>query len=121
MSYRHDVSISILQSGPVGLRLRSNIVRYACVSAVTAHQRTDGSHVVDIYYDLASASGDTATVSIKVSADGGATVPITPASITGDVGSGVHPGLRRHVVWDAGADLPGAVGTSYRVQITASN
>ena len=36
------------------------------VSNVTASQRTDGSRLVDIGYDLADADGDACTVSVAV-------------------------------------------------------
>ncbi len=40
---------------------------------VTASQRTDGSKIVDIYYDVLDPEGATMLVSLLVSADFGAT------------------------------------------------
>jgi hypothetical protein len=48
------------------------------VSNVTASQRTDASKLVDIYYSLADADGDTCTVTAQASNDGGATWAVPP-------------------------------------------
>lgn len=48
------------------------------VSNVTFSQRTDGSGLVDIYYDLYDGNGDNSTVSLLLSADNGANYDITP-------------------------------------------
>lgn len=87
---------------------------------IQAHQRRDGSHKVDVYYDLWSPSYPTVTIGMMVSATGGAPYSTVPHTLTGDIGPGRRPGLRRHIVWDAGADLPSAVGSNYRIALTAS-
>ncbi|MBP6965695.1 MAG: formylglycine-generating enzyme family protein [Armatimonadetes bacterium] len=91
------------------------------VSNVSGHQRADGSHIVDIYYDLADTDSTLLQVSVRVSSDGGNSYPITPSSIAGDVGPNVRPGTSRHIVWDCATDLPGAFGTTYRAAVTASD
>jgi hypothetical protein len=50
------------------------------VSNVTASQRTDGSKLVDIYYDLYDANGELCDISLKISADGGANYNINSQS-----------------------------------------
>ena len=40
------------------------------VSNVTSSQRTDGSKLVDIRYNLADADGDACTVTVQASGDG---------------------------------------------------
>ena len=92
------------------------------VSNVTASQRTDGSKIVDIYYDLADPDTANLSVSVKVSSDGGATYTITPSSVSGRVGPSVPRGTGRHIVWEScAADLPGAFGTNYKLCVTASD
>ena len=92
------------------------------VTNVTAHQRTDGSKKVDIYYDLADPDTAALFVSVKVSNDGGATYTITPSSLSGHVGANVPRGTGRHIVWEScGLDLPGAFGTNYKLCVTASD
>ncbi len=91
------------------------------VSNVTASQRTDGSKLVDIYYDLADVDGDLCTVSLDVSDDGGTTWDVNAVSFSGDIGSSISPGTSRYIVWDCGVDLPGVYGTNYRVKVTADD
>lgn len=91
------------------------------VTNVQAAQRTDGSMKVDISYDLSDEDGDTVTISVNVSDDGGLTYDILPASITGNTGPGVTPGDGKSVVWDAGKDVPGVYGTEYVVKIIADD
>lgn len=87
---------------------------------IQAHQRRDGSHKVDVYYDLWSPSNPTVGISMMVSDDGGTTYSITPRTASLDIGPSVRPGLRRHIIWDAGKDLPNAVGANYKIKLTAT-
>lgn len=89
------------------------------ISGVTARQRTDGSRLVDIYYDLSLQNGSKGAISLRASSDGGGTYTITPTSLSGDVGANVASGIGKHIVWDAGKDLPGAYGVNYRIAISA--
>ena len=83
-------------------------------------QRTDGSKLVDIYYHVADPDSDKLMITAKISADGGATYSITPQTLSGDVGV-VEPGTGKHIVWDAGKDLPRTYGTQYRASVTADD
>lgn len=75
------------------------------ISNVRVQQRA-GTGLVDIYYDLSGSLGPT-SVAISASSDGGQTYLVPVSSLSGDVGSGiVEPGLNRHIVWDAVADIP---------------
>lgn len=93
------------------------------VSNVTASQRSDGSHVVDIFYDLAGAPGENKTISVQASDNDGLTwtVPVRAGSLSGDVGAGTEPGAGKHIEWDCAADLPAASGTLYRVRVCAAS
>ncbi len=91
------------------------------VSNVTSGQRTDGSKLVDIYYNLSDADGDACTVSVQASDDGGATWTVPITAVTGAVGGGVTPGSGRHIVWDCSVDLPGAFGSQYEVRVCAND
>ncbi len=82
---------------------------------------TDGSGIVDIYYTLSDMDGDSCSVSIQVSSDGGSTWDITPSAsaLSGslvNVSSG-----RRSIQWASKTDLPGAYGDNYRVKVTADD
>ncbi len=72
------------------------------VSNVQLAQRTDGSGLVDIFYDLADADNDTAAVAVQFSIDGGQTWDYPALNLSGDVGPDVLPGPGRQVVWNAG-------------------
>ena len=91
------------------------------VTNVTAAQRTDGSKLVDIAYDLADLDGDPCTVTALVSDDGGGTWDVPAVSLAGDLGGWVTPGAGKAIVWDCAADLPGAYGTDYKVRVCADD
>ena len=86
------------------------MVSVPVVGNVAVIPREDGSNLVDIHYDLSSADGDPCTVWVAVSDDGGTSWRVPARTFTGDVGEGITPGRNRTVIWDAGADGPGAVG-----------
>jgi len=76
------------------------------VSNVTASQRTDGSKIVDIYYDLYDANNELCDISFKLSADGGSSYEIipNPANLSGDFGDDLPNGTNKHIIWHAGAE-----------------
>jgi len=81
------------------------------VSNVSFAQRTDGSLIVDIYYDLSDDDSETKTIQVEASADNGSTWDLTCISLTGDVGSGVTLGAGKHIVWDFYTDNPDQSGS----------
>ena len=87
---------------------------------VRAVQRA-GTNLVDIEYDLGDPEGDTVTVSVYLSTDGGLTWPLHCVTISGDVGGGVTSGFGRTIVWDAGADYPGYNGEDCRIRVLADD
>ncbi len=88
------------------------------VSNVQAFQRTDGSKIVDIYYDLNHHEIDQFDVSLALSDNDGTSYSIMPQSISGDTGS-VSTGKRKHIEWDAGVDLPSVLSDRFRAAVTA--
>jgi len=90
------------------------------VSNVIASQRADNSKLVDIYYDLADADGDSCTIWVVASSDGGSTWRVPAMTFTGAVGPGVTPGGQKRIIWDAGSDIPGYVG-SFKVRVYADD
>ena len=91
------------------------------VSITAGSQRTDGSQLVDFYYDL-SGGATTMTVFVTISSDNGATwsVQPNPSYISGDVGAGVTNGTGKHIVWDAGNDKPNVLWPETGVKIRAT-
>lgn len=90
------------------------------IESVTAHQRTDGSGIVDIHYLISDSDGSNFTIYIEVSSDGGVNWDImpSPAALKGDIGENITPGSK-HIEWDSKMDLPGVFGTNYQVRIIA--
>ncbi len=91
------------------------------VSGLTFAQRRDGSGLVDVVYDLADPDSPTVSITLEVSRDDGRTWDVPVVSVSGDVGSGVPPGLGKTIVWDLGVDLPDAFGTAFRVRVRAED
>jgi uncharacterized protein (TIGR02145 family) len=87
------------------------------VTNVAVAQRTDGSKMVDINFDLVYEE-PLFYISAEVSFDGEQTFqPLT--SITGDAGNAVQPGAGKHIVWDAGADASNTTNETSIFRITA--
>jgi formylglycine-generating enzyme required for sulfatase activity len=89
------------------------------VSNVRAAQRA-GTQLVDIYYDLASAS-NALNVSIMVSTNGGTDYTLPATSFTGAVGAGVAPGTNQKITWNAGVDWPTNFSANVRFRVTADD
>ncbi len=86
-------------------------------------QRTDGSKLVDISYDLFDANGDFCEVALKLSSDGGTTfgdIP-DPANLSGDIGEDIVPGTGKSIVWNAGAEGIDFDGSQYVLQFHADD
>jgi uncharacterized protein (TIGR02145 family) len=91
------------------------------VTNVTFTQRSDGSFIVDVYYDLNDADGETMSVLMLVSDDAGSSWNFSCDSITGDFGRNILSGSGKHIVWDFGSEHPEAYGDQYRVKIIADD
>ena len=91
------------------------------VSNVGFAQRTDGSGLVDVSYDLVDPDSASLTVTLEASTDGGATWTYAVTSTTGDVGAGVTPGSGKAIVWDFGTDHPGTFLPAVLLRVTADD
>lgn len=87
------------------------------VTNITASQRTDGSQLVDIYYDL-SGTSQYYQVSAEASLDGGNTYN-SISNASGDVNFGVEPGNNKHIIWSVGTEYPNQFSSSTKIRITA--
>ncbi len=124
-------SCRLFESGLPGLRTFIGILVVASVSFaswaapvvtnVEAGQRTDGSKLVDVLYDLAGGV-EPMTVTVTFSTDDGATFSIVPLDehLSGDVGPGIGNGTGKHIVWDAGTDQPGIFASLARAKVIAT-
>ena len=91
----------------------------APVANVRATQRA-GTGVVDIYYDLTSASNALA-VSVSISTNGGVAYNAPAVSLSGDLGSGIAPGPGKHLVWNARTDLAALDFPNVKVRVMADD
>ncbi|MDD4277605.1 MAG: SUMF1/EgtB/PvdO family nonheme iron enzyme [Candidatus Cloacimonetes bacterium] len=93
------------------------------VNNVTALQRTDGSKIVDIHYNVYDANNDPATISVMLSEDSGTTFAYQPniANLYGDIGEGIYTGTNKHIVWKAGEESIDYDGSLYRIRVLAED
>jgi len=93
------------------------------VSNVTASQRSDGSRIVDVHYDLFDADGELCSVYLRVSANNGSSYDIVPSQgfVSGDSGEGIASGANKHIVWLAGDEGYRLDGNMYRFRVTADD
>ncbi len=93
------------------------------VSNVSAAQRTDGSKLVDVWFDLFDAEGDLCDVYLKVSVNNGGSFDITPTcgNLSGDWGTNIAPGVSKHIVWNGGGEGFRLEGDTYCFKVTAED
>lgn len=91
------------------------------VTNVTFSQRSDGSFIVDVYYDLNDDDGDTISVLMLVSDDADSSWNFSCDSITGDFGLNILSGSGKHIVWDFGSEHPETYGDQFRIKIIADD
>ena len=91
------------------------------VENVSASQRTDGSKIVDIYYDVYDEYGDTLTISMEISDDDGQNWNIIPTHTSGDIGQGILSGTNKHIIWNAGDESTVFEGSQFRFKIIADD
>ena len=87
------------------------------VENFNVNQRLDGSQLIDIFYDVSDAEGDTLTVTMQASNDDGITWILNCAMISGDFGENIMPGTGKQIVWDFGEEHPGNFSENYKVRL----
>jgi hypothetical protein len=80
----------------------------ASISNLQAMQRTDGTMLVDVFYDLSHPSDDQLSVGMLASNDNGLSWSYSCSSFLdgSDVGEDINPGLAKHIVWDIATEHP---------------
>ncbi len=92
------------------------------ISNIRVSQRTDGSKLADIYYDVSDTDSDSLwVVSVNATTDNWVTVvPLSSANgdISGDCGtSAISPGMNKHIIWNITQNFPTNHGTNMLVKI----
>jgi len=86
-------------------------------------QRTDGSGLVDIYYDLFDANNDLSTIALLVSDNAGTSYEVIPSpeNLSGDIGADILSAANKHIVWNAGAESINYEGDQYKFRLLAED
>ncbi len=100
---------------------RASVAAPPVVTNVVIAQRTDGSGLADITYDLVDPDSPAVAVAVQMSADGGASWDFPVVQVSGDLGTGIAPGPGRHIVWAPGALPVGLDMPQVQVRIVASD
>jgi len=91
------------------------------VEDITFSQREDGSHIVDIYFNLIDQDNDLLTVSIFASNNGGQTWDYPMNTYTGYFGENIAPGSGKHIVWDFAVDNENVWEPNMQFKITVND
>jgi len=89
------------------------------VSSVSATQRSDGSGIVDISYDVSDNEQSTVDVSLEYWDPSGSWHSCT--NTAGDVGPGINTGTGKAATWDTKAQLGAAYISGCKVRVTAGD
>ncbi len=95
------------------------LVAAPVVTNVNATQRTDGSQMVDIRYNLSNAAGGAMSVWLVGSNDNGYTWNIPCSTVSGAVGQNVYSGSNKHIVWNAAVDFPNTSCANFKFKVIA--
>ncbi len=95
----HSLSRIVMPAAALLLALLiSTTARAEPVVSNVRSAQVAGTHKVEIRYDLANPGGESSTVSVEISADGGTTyASAPPASFEGAVGANVSPGTDKTI------------------------
>jgi hypothetical protein len=118
----HALTLLLVVAPIAGVQLPAEaLAADPTVANVTFAQRRDGSGIVDVNYDVSDADGDTLTITLLASDDGGASWIVPCRTVAGDAGDGVMPGAGKHLTWDFKADNHGWEMAGYRLRVIASD
>lgn len=88
------------------------------ITNIITAQRTDGSMIVDIYYDLAGSQSEF-RVTAEASFDGGSNFAILN-QVSGDIGFNIATGTSKHIIWNFGIEYPGSYSSTTQIRLTAA-
>lgn len=97
----------------------SSFAQNGSISSTFVSQRTDGTGLVDVYFNLDGTESDY-YISLEVSFDSGNTfTPIDPAHISG-VGQPISPGINKHLIWNGMQTNPNIYSGLSEVKVIAN-
>jgi uncharacterized protein (TIGR02145 family) len=89
------------------------------VSNVQFSQRSDGSGMVDITYNVTNPGEGMVYITIQSSIDNGFTWDYPILQVTGDVGN-VFPGNNKHIIWSFAAEHPNTYNENFRIKVISA-
>jgi len=107
----------ILSTATLAIMAGMVLAQGGSITNINPAQRTDGSKIVDIYYDL-SGPDTVYSIMVEVSLTGGSSY-ISATNTTGDAGPGVTPGTGKYIVWDFGTQFPLQYSAQTKIKLTA--
>lgn len=97
----------------------SIISQNASISNIQVLQRTDGSGLVDVHFDLAGTESSY-YINLEASFDSGIVYnPVTINRISGDTGP-ISPGNSKYIVWDGFGSFPNTLSLQAKLKVIAS-
>ena len=91
------------------------------ITNIQAAQRTDGSQIVDITYDLLpDPVFEFFEVTVKVSLDGGISY-FPMQNVIGDLGDIIEPGTGKTLTWNIGQQYEGTYSNHIKIKIEGSS
>lgn len=94
------------------------IAQTGSITNILVNQRTDGSGLLDVYFDL-SGEFENFHIFLEASFDNGLTyLPLDPAFLQGDTGP-LPSGTQYHIVWDGYASFPDTYSEEAKLKIMA--
>jgi uncharacterized protein (TIGR02145 family) len=88
------------------------------ITNVQVNQRTDGSGLVDVYFDL-DGQDEGYFIKFRLSFDGGQIYwAVDPSTISGDIGP-INSGSSKHIVWDPTQQFPDRYSPQSKLMIVA--
>ena len=89
------------------------------ITNVAASQRTDGSKLVDISYDLSDVNNDSHDIYLLISFDNGENYTQL-FNVSGAVGENIDVGNNKQIVWNAGEESPGLYSNQIRFKVVGA-
>ena len=89
------------------------------ITNVQASQRTDGSKLVDISYDLSDVSNDNHDIYLLISFDNGENYTQL-FNVSGSIGENIAVGNNKHIVWNAGQESPGLYSEQIKFKVVGA-
>ncbi|TVQ89464.1 MAG: hypothetical protein EA393_07070 [Bacteroidetes bacterium] len=94
------------------------IAQTGSITNISVQQRTDGSGLLDVYFDL-SGEANSYHIFLDASFDNGLTyLPLDPAFLQGDTGP-LPSGIQYHIVWDGYASFPDTYSDEAKLKVLA--